>query len=54
MSRKKENIREKKNTKINTKTLLSAKPFDSGPGSERTSIEIDEILYGSRKKSFSY
>jgi len=42
-------LNEKKKTKINTKMLLHAKPFDWGPGSERTSIEIDETLYGTRK-----
>jgi hypothetical protein len=45
----KEWLREKKKTKINTKGLLRAKPFDWGPDSERTSIEVDEILYGSKK-----
>jgi len=42
-------LREKQKTKIKTKSLLRAKPFDWGPGSERTSIEIDEILYGRKK-----
>lgn len=38
----------KKKTKINVKNLLRAKPFDWSPSSERTSMEIDEILYGNK------
>ncbi|MEK6981715.1 MAG: hypothetical protein AABX38_02185 [Candidatus Micrarchaeota archaeon] len=28
------------------KSILDYKPMDFGPGSEKSSIEIDEVLYG--------
>lgn len=34
-----------KTTKKSAKILLEIKPFDFGKGTERTSEEIDEILY---------
>ena len=34
---------------MNPKNLLKVKPFDWGKGTERTSKEIDEILYGNKK-----
>ncbi len=42
-------LREKEKVKVNPKILLRAKPFDWGAGSERTSKEIDEVVYGSKK-----
>lgn len=42
---KKEKIRKKSNPK----NLLKIKPFDWGRGTERTSKDIDGILYGSRR-----
>jgi len=42
-------LREKKSITVNPKILLRAKPFDWGPGTEATSKEIDEILYGSKR-----
>ncbi len=41
--------KEEKREKINPKNLLKLKPFDWGPGTERTSEEIDEILYGGKR-----
>jgi len=41
--------KEEKREKVNPSNLLKIKPFDWGPGTERTSEEIDEILY-SRKR----
>ncbi|MDI6826533.1 MAG: hypothetical protein QMD36_05125 [Candidatus Aenigmarchaeota archaeon] len=34
---------------INPRNLLKIKPFDWGPGTEKTSKEIDEILYGKKR-----
>lgn len=42
-------LKEKDKTDLDPKQLLRIKPFDWGAGTERTSKEIDEILYGSRK-----
>jgi len=42
-------LREKKKARVEPKILLRAKPFDWGPGTERTSKEIDKILYASKK-----
>jgi hypothetical protein len=42
-------LREKERKVVNPKVLLHAKPFDWGPNTEKTSKEIDEILYGSNK-----
>ncbi|MEM3085387.1 MAG: hypothetical protein QXU32_13280 [Nitrososphaerales archaeon] len=42
-------LREKEKTTVDPKILLRAKPFDWGKGTERTSKEIDKILYGSKK-----
>lgn len=39
----------KKKQKNNAKELLKVKPFNWGPGTEKTSKEIDEILYGPKK-----
>lgn len=39
----------KKSNKQNIKELLKIKPFDWGKGTEKTSKEIDEILYGFKK-----
>lgn len=41
--------KEGKRRTANPKALLKIKPFDWGKGTERTSKEIDEILYGSKK-----
>ena len=41
--------KEKKRKMINPRNMLKMKPFDWGKGTERTSKEIDEILYGSRR-----
>lgn len=41
--------KEEKGKEINPRNLLKIKPFDWGPGTERTSKEIDEILYGKKK-----
>jgi len=43
-------LREKEKTKVNSRLLLKIKPFDWGPGTEKTSEEIDKILYGSKKQ----
>lgn len=40
---------EREKEKTNPANLLRVKPFDWGKGTERTSKEIDEILYGKRK-----
>ncbi len=40
-------LSEKEKT-VDPKVLLRAKPFDWGPGTERTSQKIDEILYDRR------
>lgn len=40
----KEKINEEKKNKVNV--LLQIKPLDFGKGTEKTSIEIDKILYG--------
>ncbi len=42
-------LKEKDKAKVNPKALLHAKPFDWGPGTERTSKEIDKTLYGGKK-----
>jgi hypothetical protein len=42
-------IEERKKRRVNPKYLLEVKPFDWGKGSERTSVEIDEILYGRKR-----
>ncbi len=46
-------IEEKKRKKQNhwraVATLANSKPLDFGPGSERLSEQIDEILYGENK-----
>jgi len=42
-------LREKEKATVDPKILLRAKPFDWGPGTERTSKEIDEVVYGSKK-----
>ncbi|MGB9716950.1 MAG: hypothetical protein ACPL4E_00710 [Thermoproteota archaeon] len=41
--------KEEEREKVNPRNLLKIKPFDWGPGSERTSEEIDEILYGRKR-----
>ena len=41
--------KEVKRKTVNPKTLLKIKPFDWGKGTEKTSKEIDEIIYGSKK-----
>ena len=41
--------KEGKKGTINPRNLLKIKPFDWGKGTEKTSKEIDEILYGSKK-----
>lgn len=41
--------KEKENKKIDPKNLLKMKPFDWGKGTEKTSKEIDEILYGNKR-----
>ena len=41
-----ERKKQQKNRKNSAKCLLDIKPFDWGPGTEKTSEEIDEILYG--------
>jgi len=41
--------KEEKREKVNPSNLLKIKPFDWGPGTERTSEEIDEILYGGKR-----
>ncbi|MEM5802849.1 MAG: hypothetical protein QW818_03045 [Candidatus Aenigmatarchaeota archaeon] len=45
----KEWIKKRKKETINHRNLLKIKPFDWGKGTEKTSKEIDEILYGSKK-----
>ncbi len=46
----KEWLKKERNRKeINPKFLLKLKPFDWGKGTERTSKEIDEILYGNKR-----
>lgn len=40
--------KEREKRKIDPKNLLKIKPFDWGKGTEKTSKEIDEILYGKR------
>jgi len=42
-------VEEEKRKKPNPKYLLKVKPFDWGKGTEKTSMEIDEILYGKKK-----
>jgi len=41
--------KEEKRKKINPRNLLKIKPRDWGPGTERTSKEIDKILYGGKR-----
>jgi len=41
--------KERKRKEIDPKNLLRMKPFDWGRGTEKTSKEIDEILYGNKK-----
>ena len=41
--------KERKKETINPKNLLRIKPFDWGKGTEKTSKEIDKIIYGSKK-----
>jgi len=41
--------KEKKRKEINPKKLLTIKPFDWGKGTEKTSKEVDEILYGNKR-----
>lgn len=42
-------IREREKERVSVKALLKMKPFDWGRGTEKTSLEVDEILYGKRK-----
>ncbi len=37
----------KRKKKGKAKSLLKLKPFDWGEGTEKSSVEIDEIIYGS-------
>lgn len=41
-----EALKKKDKHKRGNKALLNMKPFDFGPGTEKTSMEIDKILYG--------
>jgi len=41
--------KEEEREKVNPRNLLKIEPFDWGPGTERTSEEIDEILYSGKK-----
>ncbi|MGC8831969.1 MAG: hypothetical protein ACP5PQ_05265 [Thermoproteota archaeon] len=41
--------KEEEREKVNPRNLLKVKPFDWGLGTERTSKEIDEILYGRKR-----
>jgi len=41
--------KEENRKKVNPNNLLKIKPFDWGPGTEKTSREIDEILYGGKR-----
>ena len=41
--------KEKNRKEVNPKRLLKMKPFDWGKGTEKTSKEIDEIIYGSKR-----
>lgn len=41
--------KEEEEEKVNPKNLLKIKPFDWGPGTEKTSEEIDEILYDRKR-----
>jgi len=41
--------KEGKKKRIDPKNLLRIKPFDWGKGTEKTSKEIDEILYGNKR-----
>lgn len=42
-------LEEEKKERINPRNLLKLKPFDWGKGTEKTSKEVDEILYGSKR-----
>jgi hypothetical protein len=42
-------LKEERRKRINPRNLLKLKPFDWGKGTEKTSKEIDEILYGSKR-----
>lgn len=42
-------IKERGKKKVSPKILLKIKPFDWGKGTKKTSLEIDEILYGKKK-----
>jgi hypothetical protein len=42
-------MREKGGEKTDPKYLLKIKPFDWGKGTEKTSKEIDKILYGGKR-----
>jgi hypothetical protein len=41
--------KERKRKEIDPKNLLCIKPFDWGKGTEKTSKEIDKILYGNKR-----
>ena len=41
--------KEKNRKEVNPKRLLKMKPFDWGKGTEKTSKEIDEIIYGNKR-----
>ena len=42
-------LEEEKKERNNPRNLLKLKPFDWGKGTEKTSKEVDEILYGSKR-----
>ncbi len=41
--------KEKKKTLTYPRNLLKVRPFDWGKGTEKTSKEVDEILYGNKR-----
>lgn len=42
-------IKEERGEKVSPRHLIWVKPFDWGKGTEKTSIEIDKILYGRKR-----
>ena len=42
-------LRQKEKVNVNLRATVKIKPFDWGPGTEKTSEEIDKILYGGKR-----
>lgn len=42
-------LKKEKKKEISPENLLKVKPFDWGRGTERTSKEVDEVIYGNKR-----